>query len=186
MSDKIGFLIQIIIFLYISIFTCVSKYYQFNGIDFMSPTVFFLNQIPICILQTFLLYSNLNCIFPQVIYKDDDYKKIKRTLTQKIIKYFFFSCMILDILLILFTTSVYIINFLNDTSFFYLQLIQFEMGYFVIFYFFNSAFSDFSGQAYCEYYQSQNSERVKFSLIPMTLTWEMRQIYNDEFYIPNT
>lgn len=147
------------------------------------PWFFFLFEISVCIFQSVLLYNQLDYLFPQIIFDDEDYKKIKITRTQKVIRGVIFVFLILIICFLIFSSVLYAINFSNITGIYYLQIIQTSLSYFVVLFFLNIAFDDFSGRAYCEFYQSQNSREIKFHFIPMTLTKEMREIYDNEFYI---
>lgn len=172
-------IIQILFTSYIIGFSIVAKYTEEN----IPPWIFFLLEVSVCIFQTILLYNQLDYLFPQIIFDDTDYKRTRITKTQIFIRYFVFSLLVLLMLFLIFTSIAYVINFSNISGIYYLQIIQTCLAYYVVFYFLNNAFDDFSGQAYCEFYQSQNSKEIKFHFIPMTLTPEMKEIYDNEFYI---
>lgn len=169
---------------YIVGFTIFAYFSVENNI--LYPWLFFIMQVSVCVIQSILVYNQLDNMFPPILYSDNDYKNTKITTKEKIVQYVIWIFMILIALFLIFISVVYVINFSTPSGTYYLQTIQASLFFFVIFYFFNEAFGDFSGTAYCDFYQSQNGKDIKYSLVPRTLTDEMMEIYKKEFYFSET
>lgn len=147
--------------------------------NFNYQWIFFISQIINLLFQTIFVYNILDNIYPPILHSFDDYEV---TLKAKVAKIAIYIFMILTFVFSLFVTAMYVINFEYSTGNYYLQLLQPCFFFFTCMYFLNDAFSDYAGWSYCLYYQSRNHREIKYHWIPRTLTDEMNEIYENEYY----
>lgn len=168
---------ELIISCYIVTFTILSHIIE------ISPWVFFMCEIFTSVSLCLLTYNQLDNIFPPILHRDSDYKKMRITKKDYFFYFLFIIIFFLLVFFILFLSVLYVINFSIPSGFFYLSLMRTMIYFCVIFYFLSESFNDFSGHAYCEYYASKNSKKIKKHFLPRTLTEEMMKIYEGEFFL---
>lgn len=173
----IKILFEILLLIYIALAPVLI--YMGHEINFDYNWILFIMQIINLLSQTIFTYNILDNIYPPILYSFESYEVSTCVNFTRVVIFIF---MILTSLFSLFITAMYVINFEYSSGNYYLQLLQPSFFFATCFYFFNDAFSDFSGWSYTLYYQGLNHREIKFHWIPRTLTEEMNEIYEGEYY----
>lgn len=156
-------------------------FYIYNEKNIEYPWLFFIVELFSCIITSLTVYNQLDNIYPPVLFDDKIYKN-KISFSRKTVIWSIYCALILLTMFLLFLSALYVINFRFISGILYLQLIHSVIFFSTILFFLNNVMSDFSGHAYCEAYQSQTSEKIKFHWIPRTLNEEMMKMYLNDPY----
>ena len=129
LSKMLRDIFNIFISSYIIGFTIYSRIWD------ISPWIFFVCEVFVCVSLSILTYNQLDTIFPAILYKDKDYRKMRITMKDY---FFYFLSVVIFLLLVIFSlflSVLYVINFSMPSGVFYFSLLQAVMYFAVIFYF---------------------------------------------------
>lgn len=178
-ADLLRHIVHILSLIFVTGFSIFFYIYNEKNIEY--PWLFFIIELFSCIVTSLTVYNQLDNIYPPVLFDDKIYRK-KISFSRKFIMWLIYGFLLLFTMFLLFLSALYVINFRFISGVLYLQLIHSIIFFSTILFFLNNVMSDFSGHAYCEAYQSQTSERIKYHWIPRTLNDEMMTIYMNDPY----
>lgn len=145
--------------------------------DMMNIWIQFIGTSLTTFVQTIVIYIELQAKYPSIIFDDSNYNPPSELKTIRIILILFFFG---NLGFLMYLSFAFVLNSEYPIAVGILQCISVLSLILAVNHFLINGYSNFAGNAYCDYRMFSNNTKIEYCLIPSSLTSEQLEIYKKE------